>query len=131
MEASSPVIPENLSTDRNLRDRSICFQIISSDQDLILWSSDPLSQAADVSQENWFHKSLYAFPPICLIPMVMPDLNGQSTYDDPCNSSLAITTVVPRSNENVYTTTNFIDMEERSLKKIQRQKFIPLSKTKL
>ena len=34
MEASSPVISENLSTEGNPRDRSICFQIISSDQDL-------------------------------------------------------------------------------------------------
>ena len=35
MEASSPVISENLSTEGNSRDRSICFQIISSDQDLL------------------------------------------------------------------------------------------------
>ena len=41
----------------------------------------------------------------------------ESTYDDPCNSSLAITAMVPRSNENVHTTTNFIDLEERSLRK--------------
>ena len=34
METSSPVISENLSTEGNPRDRSICFQIISSDQDL-------------------------------------------------------------------------------------------------
>ena len=40
----------------------------------------------------------------------------QSTYDDLCNFSLAITNVVPRSNENVHTTTNFIGLEERSLK---------------
>ena len=35
MEASSPVISENLSSEENSRDRSICFQIISSDQDLL------------------------------------------------------------------------------------------------
>ena len=40
----------------------------------------------------------------------------KSTYDDPCKSRLAITTLVPRSNEKVHTTTNFIDLEERSLK---------------
>ena len=44
---------------------------------------------------------------------------GQSTYDDPCNSSLAITTAVPRSNENVLATINFINLEERSLKKFK------------
>ena len=41
----------------------------------------------------------------------------QSTCDDPCNSSQANTTVVPRSNENVHTTTNFTDLEERPFKK--------------
>ena len=71
MEASSPVISENLSTEGNPRNGSICFQIISSDQDLILWRPGPLSQAADVCHRNWFHKSLYAFPPFCLIPMVL------------------------------------------------------------
>ena len=35
MDTSSPVISENLSTEGNSRDRSICFQIISSDQDLL------------------------------------------------------------------------------------------------
>ena len=35
MEASSPVVSENLSTEGNQRDRSICFQTISSDQDLL------------------------------------------------------------------------------------------------
>ena len=40
-----------------------------------------------------------------------------STYDVLCNSSLAITAVVPRSNENLHKTTNFINLEERSLKK--------------
>ena len=41
----------------------------------------------------------------------------QSTYDDPCNISLAISAVVPKTNGNLYTATNFIGLEERSLKK--------------
>ena len=52
----------------------------------------------------------------------------QSTYDDPCNSSLATTTVVPRSNENVHTTTNFIDLEEKSLKKSKGRNSSPCPK---
>ena len=35
------------------------------------WRPDPLSQAADAFQQNWFHKSLYAFPPFCMIPKVL------------------------------------------------------------
>ena len=52
----------------------------------------------------------------------------QSTYDNPCNSSLTITTVVPRNNENVHTTTNFIDLEERSLKKSKGRNSSPCPK---
>ena len=33
------------------------------------WKPDPLSQA-DAFQQNWFHKSLYVFPPFCMIPKV-------------------------------------------------------------
>ena len=32
---------------------------------------DPLSQAADEFQQNWFYNSLYAFPPFCMIPKVL------------------------------------------------------------
>ena len=47
MKASSTVISENLSTEGNPRDRSICFHIISSDQDLVFVearSIDPSSR---------------------------------------------------------------------------------------
>ena len=50
------------------------------------------------------------------------------TYGDPCKSSLAIITVSPRSNENVHTTTNFIDLEERSLKKSKGKNSSPCAK---
>ena len=29
-----------------------------------------MSQAADAFQQNWFHKSLYPFPPFCTIPKI-------------------------------------------------------------
>ena len=37
----------------------------------VSWRPAPLSQAADAFQQNWFHKSLYAFPPFCMIPNVL------------------------------------------------------------
>ena len=52
----------------------------------------------------------------------------KSTYDDPCNFSLAIIPVVPRSNQNVHTTTNFTDLEERSLKKSKGRNSYPCPK---
>ena len=59
-----------------------------------------MSEAADDFQQTWFHKSVYAFPPILHHPKGFEQSpERQSTYDDPCNSSLAITTVLPRSNE--------------------------------
>ena len=63
-----------------------------------------------------------------MIPRVEQSPERESTYDDPCNSSLAITTVVPRSNENVHTTTNFVDLEERSLKKPTGRNSSPCAK---
>ena len=38
------------------------------------WRPDPLSQAADAFHQNWFHKSLYAFPPFCMIPKVLREV---------------------------------------------------------
>ena len=35
------------------------------------WRPDPLRQAADAFQQNWFHESLYAFPPFCMIPKAL------------------------------------------------------------
>ena len=52
----------------------------------------------------------------------------QCTYDDPCNSSLAITNVVPRSNENAHTATNFIGLEERSRKQSKGRNSFPSPK---
>ena len=72
MEASSPVISENLSTEGNSRDRSICFQIISSDQDLLFVeasSTEPSSRC--LSTKLVLHKSLYVFPPFCMILKVL------------------------------------------------------------
>ena len=38
------------------------------------WRSDPLNQAANALQQNWFHESLYAFSPFCMIPMVLSNI---------------------------------------------------------
>ena len=118
METSSPVISENLSTEGNSRDRSICFQIISSDQDLLfveVRSIEPSSRC--LPKKLAPQESLCFFPILHNRKSFEQSPERESTYDDPSNSSLAITTVVPRSNENVHTTINFIDLEERSLKK--------------
>ena len=55
-------------------------------------------------------------------------LERQNTYDDPCNSNLANTTLVPRSNENVHTPTNFTELEEVSLKKLKGRNPFPCPK---
>ena len=52
----------------------------------------------------------------------------KKTYDDPCNSNLANTTLVPRSNENVHTPTNFTELEEVSLKKSKGRNPFPCPK---
>ena len=71
METSSPVISENLSTEENSRDRSICFQIISSDQDLLFVEDRSIEPSSRCLPKNWFHKSLYVFRPYCMIPKIL------------------------------------------------------------
>ena len=118
METSSPVISENLSTEGNSRDRSICFQIISSDQHLLFVEARSIEPSSRCLPTKLVLQEYLCFSPILHDPKSFEQIpERESTYDDPCNSSLAITTVVPRSNENIHTTTNFIDLEERSLKK--------------
>ena len=46
MKASSPVISENLSTKGSPRDRSTCFQIISSDQDLLFMETRSIESSS-------------------------------------------------------------------------------------
>ena len=72
MEASSPVISENLSTEGNPVERSICFQTISSDQDLLFaeaGSIDPSSRCLPTKLVSL--KSLSSPPPLCMIPKVL------------------------------------------------------------
>ena len=118
IEASSPVISENLPNEGNSRDRSICFQIISSDQDLLFVEARSIEPSSRCLPTKLVPQESLCFS------LILHDLKSfeqsperESTCDDPCNSSLAITIVVPRSNENIHTTTKFIDLEERSLKK--------------
>ena len=129
METSSPVISENLSTEGNPRDRSICFQIISSDQDLLFVETRSIESSGRCLPTKLVPQESSCFPPILHDPKGFEQSpQRQSTYDDPCNSSLAITTVVPRNNDNVYTTSNFIDLEERSLKKSKGRNSSPCPK---
>ena len=129
MEASSPFISENLSTEGNPRNRSVCFQTISSDQDVLFVEARSIAPSSRCLPTKLVPRNSLRFSPILHDPKGF-EQNPQrkSTYDDPCNSSLTITTVVPRSNENVYTTTNFIDLEKRSLKKSKRRNSPPCSK---
>ena len=72
MEASSPVISENLSTEGNPVERSICFQTISSDQDLLFaeaGSIEPSSRCLPTKLVSL--KSLSSPPPLCMIPKVL------------------------------------------------------------
>ena len=90
-----------------------------------------MSQATDVFHQNWFHKRLYASPPIFHDSKDFEQSSQRkSTYDDPCNSSLVITTVVPKNNENVYTTANFVDLDERPFKKPEGRNSSPCPKNK-
>ena len=85
-----------------------------------------MSQVTDALQQNWFHKSL--FPILHDTKGFEQSYQRKSFQDDPCNSSLAITTVVPRSNESVHTTTNFIDLKKRSIKKFEGRNSSPCPK---
>ena len=124
MEASSPVISENLSIKRNPRNRSICFQAITSDQDLLFVEGGSIEPKSRCLPTKLVPQKSLSFSPI------LHDLK-KCPHDDPCNSSLAITTVVPRSNENVHTTTNFTDLEERSLKNSKERNSSPCPKQNL
>ena len=124
MEASSQVISENLSIEGNSRDRSIRFQIISSDQDLLFVEARSIEPSSRCLPTKLVPQESLCFSLILHDPKSFEQSpKREGTYVtpkliyDPYNSSLAITNVVPRSNENVHTTTNFIDPEERSLKK--------------
>ena len=118
-----------MSTEGNPRDRSICSQKILSDQDLLFveaGSIEPSSRCLQIKLVP--QKSLWFSP-------VLRDSKGfeqspqrKSTYDDPCNSRLSITTVESRSNENVHIITNFIDLAERSLKKSKGRNSSPCPK---
>ena len=124
MEASSPVISENLSIKGNPRNRSICFQAITSDQDLLFVEGGSIEPKSRCLPTKLVPQKSLSFSPI------LHDLK-KCPHDDPCNSSLAITTVVPRSNENVHKTTNFTDLEERSLKKSKERNSSPCPKQNL
>ena len=75
VEASSPVISQNFSTEGNPRDRSVCFQTISSDHYLHfgeLERPNPLTLGADT-----FQQSFYIFPLFCMITKVLSEVCKQ------------------------------------------------------
>ena len=128
-EASPPVVSENLSTEGNSRNRSICSQTISSDQDLLFMEAGSTEPSSRCLPSKLVPQKSFCFSPILHDPKSFEGSPQRiSTYDDPCNFSMAITTVVPRSNENVHTTTNFIDLEERSIKKSKGRSSSPCPK---
>ena len=98
--------------------RSICFEIISSDQDLLFVEARSIEPSSRCFPTKLVPQESLCFSPILHgLKSFEQSPERENTCDDPCNSSLVITIVVPRSNENIHTTTNFIDLEERSLKK--------------
>ena len=130
MEAGSPVISENLSTEGNLETIYLLPDYLIRSRltfrgDQIHWAKQQMSSNKICSARVFMHFPHFAWSQ----RFWAKSWKTKYLYDDPCTSSLATTTVVPRSDENVHTTINFIDLEERSLKKSKR--FIPLSKIKL
>ena len=120
MEASSPVISENLSIEGNPRYRSICFQIISSDQYLFFGEARSIELSRRCLPTKLVPQESSCFS------LILHDL--ECSYDDPCSSSLAIATAIPRSNENDHAATNFIDLRKRSLKKLKGRNSSPCPK---
>ena len=115
IEASSPFISENLSNEGDLRDRSICFRTISSDQDLFFVEARSIEASSRCLPTKLVPQKSSCFSFILLDPKGFEQSSqGKSLHDDPCNSNLAITSVERGSNENVHATTNFIDLQERS-----------------
>ena len=129
MEASSPIVTENLSTEGNPRDRSICFQTISSDQDSLFVEAGSIEPSRRCLPTKLVPLKSLRFPHILHDPRGFEySSERKSSHDDPCNSSIAITIVVPKSNENFHTRTNFIDLEERSLIKFKGRNSSPSPK---
>ena len=105
------------------------IRTISSDQDLLFVETRSIKPSSRYLPTKLVPQKYLCFSPILHDPKVLRDVLKKCTYDDLCNSSLAITTVVLRSNENVvYTTTNFLDLEERSLKKAKGRNTSPCPK---
>ena len=129
MEASSPFISENLSNEGDPRDRSICFRTISSDQDLFFVEARSIEASSRCLPTKLVPQKSSCFSFILLDPKGFEQSSqGKSLHDDPCNSNLAITSVERGSNENVHATTNFIDLQERSLKNSKGRNSSPCPK---
>ena len=127
IEASSPVISENLSTEGNPRDRSICFQIISSDQDLLFVETKFIDSSGRCLPTKLVpQESLYAFPPFCMIPKVL-----SKVLKDKVPMMILVTPAWPSllwypEAMRMSIPQPILLTWRRDLLKIQREKFIPL-----
>ena len=65
----------------------------------IAWKADPHHLGTDAMQQIWSHQLLYAFPPFALIPRVLR--KGSGEHDDSDNTSMANSSLVPRTSEVV------------------------------
>ena len=70
MEASSPVISENLSTEGNPTDRSICFQTISSDENLLFMEAGSIEPNSRCLPIKLVPQKSMLFPSFFMIPRV-------------------------------------------------------------
>ena len=131
MKASSTVISENLSTEGNTTDRSICFQAILSDQHLLFVEARSIEPSSRFLPTKLVPQKSLCFPPILHDPKSFEQSpHRKSTYDDPCNSSLAITTVLPRS-MRISIQQPILLIWRRDLLKNPKEGIHPMSKTKL
>ena len=71
METMSPVISENLSTEETPEIDLFASRLSHKIKTYFLGRSDPFSQEVDTFQQNWFHKTVYAFLPFCMISKVL------------------------------------------------------------
>ena len=79
-------------------------RIVLSNQDLLFVETGSIEPSSRCLPTKLVPQESLCFSPILHDPKGFeqsPD--RQSTYDDPCNYSLAIRILVPRSNENVHT----------------------------
>ena len=74
MEASTLVISKNLPTEGSTRDRFICFQIISSDQDLLFVEAGSVEPGSRCLPTKLVPQESLCFSPFFMIPKVLSNV---------------------------------------------------------